>query len=51
MNKLSVLAFIPVLGILFGTEKSVASEPVYKGITNIGSYLKESFYFSQWEVY
>jgi subfamily B ATP-binding cassette protein MsbA len=43
-NVLSVLAFIPVLGILFGTENKVISKPTYKGITNIGSYLKDSFY-------
>ena len=44
-NVLSVLAFIPVLGILFGTEQKVSVVPVYKGITGIGTYLKESFYF------
>ncbi len=42
-NVLSVLAFIPVLGILFGTEKKVAQKPIYNGLTNLGSYLKESF--------
>lgn len=44
-NVLSVLAFIPVLGILFETDKEIVSEPTYNGITSIGSYLKESFYF------
>lgn len=44
-NVLSVLAFIPVLGILFETDKEIVVEPTYNGITNIGSYLKESFYF------
>ena len=43
-NVLSVLAFIPVLGILFETEKKITTQPEYTGITNIGSYLKESFY-------
>ncbi|MGY0427057.1 MAG: ABC transporter ATP-binding protein, partial [Polaribacter sp.] len=43
-NVLSVLAFIPVLGILFGTDKTVVQKPTYKGITKIGSYLKDSFY-------
>ena len=43
-NVLSVLAFIPVLGILFETEKKITTKPEYTGITNIGSYLKESFY-------
>lgn len=44
-NVLSVLAFIPVLGILFETDKEIIVEPTYNGITSIGSYLKESFYF------
>ena len=43
-NVLSVLAFIPVLGILFGTENKVTIKPAYEGITEIGSYLKDSFY-------
>lgn len=43
-NVLSVLAFIPVLGILFETEKKISTKPEYTGITNIGNYLKESFY-------
>lgn len=44
-NVLSVLAFIPVLGILFGTEKKVTTQASYDGITSIGSYLKNSFYY------
>ncbi|WP_026775142.1 ABC transporter ATP-binding protein [Polaribacter sp. Hel_I_88] len=44
-NVLSVLAFIPVLGILFETDKEVVSKPTYEGITNIGTFLKESFYY------
>ena len=44
-NVLSVLAFIPVLGILFETEKKVIVKPNYEGLTNIGYFLKESFYF------
>ncbi|MFY0629394.1 MAG: ABC transporter ATP-binding protein [Flavobacteriaceae bacterium] len=44
-NVLSVLAFIPVLGILFGTEKKVVDEPVFESFTSIGSYAKDSFYF------
>ena len=43
-NVLSVLAFIPVLGILFGKEKQVLLKPTYEGITHIGDYLKNSFY-------
>ena len=42
-NVLSVLAFIPVLNILFATEKKVISKPIYEDITNIGSYLENSF--------
>jgi len=44
-NVLSVLAFNPVLGILFGTEKKIYLEPDYEGFSSIGSYLKDSFYF------
>ncbi|WP_343330278.1 ABC transporter ATP-binding protein [Polaribacter staleyi] len=44
-NVLSVLAFIPVLGILFSTDKEIVSKPTYEGLTGIGDYLKESFYF------
>jgi len=43
-NVLSVLAFIPVLGILFGTEKKITVKPSYQGITKLGTYLKDSFY-------
>jgi subfamily B ATP-binding cassette protein MsbA len=43
-NVLSVLAFIPVLGILFGKEQKITTQPTYEGITSIGSYLQESFY-------
>ena len=43
-NVLSVLAFIPVLGILFGKEKQIILKPTYEGITHIGDYLKNSFY-------
>ncbi|MCL7754328.1 ABC transporter ATP-binding protein [Polaribacter sp. Z022] len=44
-NVLSVLAFIPVLGILFGTDKNVVAKPNYEGITKVGTFLKESFYY------
>ena len=43
-NVLSVLAFIPVLSILFKKNEKVTKIPVYEGITNIGEYLKDSFY-------
>ena len=43
-NVLSVLAFIPVLGILFETDKKEIAKPTYEGIKNLGSFLKDSFY-------
>lgn len=42
-NVLSVLAFIPVLNILFGKDEKVTVKPVYEGITNLGSYLESRF--------
>jgi subfamily B ATP-binding cassette protein MsbA len=42
-NVLSVLAFIPVLNILFGKEKKVILKPIYEGITSFGSYAENSF--------
>ena len=42
-NVLSVLAFIPVLNILFGKDEKVRIKPVYDGLTNIGSYLESRF--------
>ena len=44
-NVLSVLAFIPVLSILFGQEKKIETKPVYEGLSSAGDYLKESFYY------
>ena len=44
-NVLSVLAFVPVLGILFGTENKVQLKPIYKGITSLGAYAKDNFYY------
>ncbi|WP_417800565.1 ABC transporter ATP-binding protein [Tenacibaculum sp.] len=41
-NVLSVLAFIPVLGILFGKEEIVTSQPSYNGITSIYDYVQGS---------
>ncbi|SOU86560.1 ABC transporter ATP-binding protein [Tenacibaculum dicentrarchi] len=43
-NVLSVLAFIPVLGILFGTDKKIINKPNYEGLSKIGDFLKDSFY-------
>jgi subfamily B ATP-binding cassette protein MsbA len=42
-NVLSVLAFIPVLRILFSTDKEVISKPVYAGLTSLGTYLENYF--------
>tara|TARA_R110002049_G_scaffold24588_9_gene86981 strand:+ start:2605 stop:4434 length:1830 start_codon:yes stop_codon:yes gene_type:complete len=44
-NVLSVLAFIPVLGILFSTEKEIIEKPTYDGVLKIGEFLKDSFYY------
>jgi subfamily B ATP-binding cassette protein MsbA len=42
-NVLSVLAFIPVLRILFSTDKEVIAKPIYIGLSGLGSYLENSF--------
>ena len=44
-NVLSVLAFIPVLGILFNTDNTVIKVPIYTGIKSIAAFAKESFYY------
>jgi len=44
-NVLSVLAFIPVLGILFNTDSTVIKVPLYTGIRSVAAYAKESFYY------
>ena len=44
-NVLSVLAFIPVLGILFNTDNTVIKVPIYTGIKSIAAFTKESFYY------
>ena len=44
-NVLSVLAFIPVLGILFGREEKVAVKPEFKGLTGIYDYVQDSLNF------
>ena len=40
---MSVLAFIPVLNILFSTERKVITKPIYEGFIGIGNYLENSF--------
>ena len=42
-NVLSVLAFIPVLRILFSTDKEVISKPVYAGLSGLGTYVEKNF--------
>jgi len=44
-NVLSVLSFIPVLGILFDKEDKVYEQPVYEGFTNIFNYVQGSLNF------
>ncbi|MDT0553826.1 ABC transporter ATP-binding protein [Urechidicola vernalis] len=41
-NVLSVLGFIPVLGILFGQEKQVYEKPTYEGIKSIYNFVQNS---------
>ena len=41
-NVLSVLTFIPVLGILFGREEKVTQKPVFTGLTGIYDYVQDS---------
>jgi len=41
-NVLSIIIFIPTLGILFGTQKKVEEVPVYEGLGNLKSYLEGS---------
>ncbi|CAM1354836.1 ABC transporter ATP-binding protein [Tenacibaculum insulae] len=45
-NVLSVLGFIPVLGILFGKEEKVYKKPVYEGISSIYDYIQGSINFT-----
>lgn len=45
-NVLSVLAFIPVLGILFGREEKITSKPTYTGLTGLYDYVQNYLNFS-----
>ncbi len=49
-NVLSVLGFIPVLGILFGQTESVHEKPVYTGIRSISSYVQGSLNYKVTEM-
>ncbi|MGW9686659.1 ABC transporter ATP-binding protein [Flagellimonas sp. 2504JD1-5] len=41
-NVLSIIIFIPTLGILFGTQEEVKNAPVYEGMGNLKAYLEDS---------
>ena len=43
-NVLTIVAFIPVLNILFKQENKITEAPVYDGITSLGDYAQDSFY-------
>ena len=45
-NVLSVLAFIPVLGILFGREETVSEKPVYTGFAGLYDYVQNYLNYS-----
>jgi subfamily B ATP-binding cassette protein MsbA len=44
-NVLTIVAFIPVLNILFKQENTVNAKPVYEGIMSLGDYAQDSFYY------
>lgn len=44
-NILSILAFIPVLNILFKQENTITEKPIYQGFKGIFDYGKDSFYY------
>ncbi len=44
-NVLTIVAFIPVLNILFKQENIVTAKPVYGGIRTLGHFLKDKFYY------
>jgi len=41
-NVLSIIIFIPTLGILFSTQEKVATKPIYQGLGNLQNYVKDS---------
>ncbi|WP_394971374.1 ABC transporter ATP-binding protein [uncultured Croceitalea sp.] len=41
-NVLSIIIFIPTLGILFSTQEKVSTAPVYQGLGSLQVYLKDS---------
>jgi len=44
-NVLTIVAFIPVLNILFKQKNIIIAKPVYTGITSLGGFLKDKFYY------
>jgi len=44
-NVLTIISFIPVLNILFKQKNIITSKPVYTGITSLGGFLKDKFYY------
>ncbi|AMC10456.1 antibiotic ABC transporter ATP-binding protein [Lutibacter profundi] len=44
-NVLTIVAFIPVLNILFKQQNKIEAAPVYKGIFSLGKYAQDSFYY------
>ena len=44
-NVLTIVAFIPVLNILFKQENKIEAKPIYQGFFSIGKYAQESFYY------
>ena len=49
-NVLSVLGFIPVLGILFGQEEKVYVRPTYEGLSSLFNYVQGSLNFKVTEL-
>ena len=41
-NVLSVLAFIPVLGILFGREEKIIEKPIFQNVAGVYDYVQDS---------
>jgi subfamily B ATP-binding cassette protein MsbA len=44
-NVLTIVAFIPVLNILFKQENKIEAAPIYHGIFSLGKYAQDSFYY------
>jgi len=49
-NVLSVLGFIPVLGILFGQEEKITKRPVYEGASTLFNYIQGTLNFKVTEL-